>query len=622
MAFNLEGKVQSGGTSRDIEELEDAQVRLFETTSGIPLQRGAARTNRNGRFEIESPIERTNGVFYVTARTAQGVDLMTLIGPELPDEIVVNELTTVAAVWSASRFMSGTNLGGDAFGLQIAAKMNANVVSIRDGESSEVMLRSPNADQTDQLRVTRALANLLASCVRHPESCPILYQLATPPGGTPPTNTLAAMHNIARHPANHAIDIYHRSRSETVYEPPLETPPDAWTIAVKVNDSGSTEHLFAGPGLVVFDDKGRGWIANNVVQGTPHSTEWSIVLDCDGRPAVDSSGRRMSPFKGGGMIGPGFGIAVGPDKTIWVGNFGWGGEAWYPHPSGSMSRFTPDARPISPEGTGYQEGVFRVQATVFDKSGNLWMASYGNKSVVVYPGGDPTSPVSYTGAAGFMPFGIAIAADGTAWVTSTDPALGSVTQLSLQNGSLTKVREVHCGHALKGIVIDSSDNIWVASGGNATVYLLDIDGVQTGAFQSVGGLDGPWGLCLDGDDNVWAGNFGPLRPGSDFHGRVTQLAGPKSGQPLGTALTPHNGYRVHTAGEQVLMGNGEPLYGPNGPECHIPMMRTTGLNVDQAGNLWTCNNWKPNFDIDHTDGNPGGDGMLIFLGVAAPRKWS
>jgi hypothetical protein len=23
------------------------------------------------------------------------------------------------------------------------------------------------------------------------------------------------------------------------------------------------------------------------------------------------------------------------------------------------------------------------------------------------------------------------------------------------------------------------------------------------------------------------------------------------------------------------------------------MMRTTGVNIDAAGNVWTCNNWNP-----------------------------
>jgi len=60
-----------------------------------------------------------------------------------------------------------------------------------------------------------------------------------------------------------------------------------------------------------------------------------------------------------------------------------------------------------------------------------------------------------------------------------------------------------------------------------------------------------------------------------------------------------------------------------GTKSFIPMMRTTGVNIDAAGNVWTCNNWKPNFDNDAIGGaagNPGGDGMLIWVGLARPRS--
>jgi hypothetical protein len=47
------------------------------------------------------------------------------------------------------------------------------------------------------------------------------------------------------------------------------------------------------------------------------------------------------------------------------------------------------------------------------------------------------------------------------------------------------------------------------------------------------------------------------------------------------------------------------------------MMRLTNVVIDQAGNIWALNNWKPDFDIDVCC-NPGGDGALIFVGLAAP----
>lgn len=59
----------------------------------------------------------------------------------------------------------------------------------------------------------------------------------------------------------------------------------------------------------------------------------------------------------------------------------------------------------------------------------------------------------------------------------------------------------------------------------------------------------------------------------------------------------------------------------------IPMMRTTGVTVDAAGNVWSCDNWKPEFTVDLGDpnaniGNPGGDGILIWIGVAKPVSYA
>jgi hypothetical protein len=53
-----------------------------------------------------------------------------------------------------------------------------------------------------------------------------------------------------------------------------------------------------------------------------------------------------------------------------------------------------------------------------------------------------------------------------------------------------------------------------------------------------------------------------------------------------------------------------------------PLMRQTAVEIDQAGNVWAMNNWKPTFKIDAApqDGNPGGDGAVIFVGLAKPAK--
>ncbi|MCX6461829.1 MAG: hypothetical protein NTZ03_16160 [Actinobacteria bacterium] len=47
------------------------------------------------------------------------------------------------------------------------------------------------------------------------------------------------------------------------------------------------------------------------------------------------------------------------------------------------------------------------------------------------------------------------------------------------------------------------------------------------------------------------------------------------------------------------------------------MQRTTKTVIDSAGNFWAVNNWKNESGIDNTT-NPGGDGVVIFVGLAAP----
>jgi hypothetical protein len=51
------------------------------------------------------------------------------------------------------------------------------------------------------------------------------------------------------------------------------------------------------------------------------------------------------------------------------------------------------------------------------------------------------------------------------------------------------------------------------------------------------------------------------------------------------------------------------------------MMRQTASVIDRAGNSWTQNNWKPLFAVDaDPNGNPGGDGIFIFVGLGAPPR--
>jgi hypothetical protein len=91
----------------------------------------------------------------VKADVGEGVEFVTVLGPNLSGTVTINELTTVAASYSMDQFFRTGVISGNSFGLQIAAGMNDNIVASATGESSSVLLNSPNADQTNSLRSTQ-----------------------------------------------------------------------------------------------------------------------------------------------------------------------------------------------------------------------------------------------------------------------------------------------------------------------------------------------------------------------------------------------------------------------------------------------------------------------------------
>ncbi len=633
--INLRGFVQSGDTTGRKSRFSNATVNLYWATSGAPQLLATTTTNPGGVFQIQSKNSPPagSGIFYVTADISETMQFACVLGSVLPQAITVNELTTVAAGFALAQFISNGVITGNEFGLQIAAGMNDNLVSSLDGTSSLVMRSSPNGDQTNSWRSTHSVANLLAGVVQsQPNNVNALYSLTTPPGGVAPVNFLQAITNICLNPAQNVSGIFNQSQGVGVYKPELVRMPDAWTIAVKVNDTGNDQYLFGGPANLVFDSRGYAWITNNVVQGTGGSSVFNVVLKPNGKPSDGTNGTPKSPLFGGGILGAGFGIGLSPDGSVWMGNFGWG-ELPKDIPSadgnGSVSRFSPSGKPLS-RPKAFQGGPVRAQATRPDASGNIWITSFDNDRVYVFPNGDPTKSFYYPEDSQAGPFDIQIAADGTAWVSNSGGLLGggpsSVARYAISNGQLVQLFQNTPGGlltGLKGIGLDSFGQAWVASQGGNCICLFSNEGELINTFGG-GGMNSPWSTSIDGDDHVWIASFGPTIGGTNFNtSALAKLAGsnPATRPPglnAGDPISPPTGYTLPSAGAEVLLHNGQPLYGPHFPPSFSPLQRITSVNIDQAGNIWAINNWKPEVDIDLF--NPGGDGICIFVGLAKPPK--
>lgn len=624
----INGAVQSG--AQPAVPVSGATVSLYRARTGAPELLAQSVTDSNGRFVATLMNGNGDDVFYALARKAGAVELAAVIGPAIPSTLVINELTTVATAYAMAQFLDNGVIAGPALSLHIAAGMADNLVNSATGTTSTVIRSSPNGDETNTQRELATLGNILAACSQtYRDACASLFALTPSSTGIAPTTTFQAIANIARNPSANVAQLFALGDALHTFTPALTadqgprslTPLqklEAWTVAIKVNATGSATCPFGGPANIAFDAQGYAWITNNVVQGTPDSADCMVVLRPDGRPADGDGGTALSPIVGGGIKGQGFGVTVDTRGHIWAGNFGWG-TCQNCIPNGSVSEFTSAGLPLSPAG-GYIGGTNRIQGTVADQLNNIWMASYENNAVVVFPNGNPSSGFAPFIDGSVQPFDVAVDDDGSGWVSYTGSSV--VSKFTLGNNALTKqfTSKIGSDSNPKGIALDSQGTLWVAAGKDSAVYACTASGHRIGKFTG-GGIDGPWGLTVDAGDHVWIANFGgDINIGTTYS--ISELCGGlgcgrwiKAGEPL----SPPSGYTLPSGGSPVLLHDGSPLYGPGKPPSYKPLMRLTSVTPDMAGNLWAANNWKPD-GLNDLLLNPGGDGIVIFVGLATPTK--
>lgn len=620
--------VVSSGPAKGAKPVQGATVSIYRAGVGAPVLLGETVSNARGQFTVNLlPNQGAEETRYVVASDGR-TELVTVVSATDRPHVRVNEMTTVATAYAMAQFFDGKEIVGKPLPLRVAAGMFRNLAAPDKGEVSAVLNRSPNADQTNARRLMATLSNVLAKCVRKGaiDNCASLF------AATGAATTLEAAISIARNPAKRVHEIFALGNEVQPFKPALlasqgpDAPDelmrlDAFTIAVKVNRTsarpGKESCPFAGTGNLVFDDEGYAWITNNVVAGTTKSANCFAVLKPDGSPADGKDGTATSPLSGGGVLGQGFGITRDPSGNIWAGNFGWGGV----NPVGSVSKFSSDGKPLSPAPNGYVSSLYKVQGTTSDQDGNIWLASYGNNRIQVFPGGNPDSSVPYFFDSNTEPFHIVVDDDGAAYVSYTGTSY--LSKFTYDPDGLIKVATAPIGSKAnpKGIGLDTTGYVWATAGAESKVYLYDSALNPIGNGFEGGSIVGPWGLSVDSRDNVWVANFG-LEQQIDLKYRLTQLCGTNiancpDGLATGDGISPATGWTLPSGGDQVLLASGKPLYYPLNVKSYKPLMRATATQIDMAGNVWVTNNWKPS-GLNDLIKNPGGDGIVIFVGMAAP----
>ncbi len=138
-AASVKGQVLGGGAP-----IAQSTVTLWEASASAPKQLGQTRTDDKGRFEVSYTgsiadfslyLVATGGVLKANPGTAnnRAIALMTVMGGEPPAKVVINEMTTVASVWTNAQFLDDTTLRGQPLSLRIAAGNVPNFVDLETG---------------------------------------------------------------------------------------------------------------------------------------------------------------------------------------------------------------------------------------------------------------------------------------------------------------------------------------------------------------------------------------------------------------------------------------------------------------------------------------------------------
>ncbi len=606
----LRGHIASAGAG-----LAAARVTLYRAGGGrgaAPTALASSVTGADGSFTLSYRAPTTAGaVLYLLASRGGAVRLAAVLGaPPAPRRVTVDERTTVAAGFALAQFISARGIAGPAPGPQNAAAMAGNLAEVRSGGLSPVLAAAPNGRATSTLPTFDSLANLLVSCARSRGGCPALTRLATPPRGVAPRGTLQTIADIARDPWHNVAGLFTLAATGPApYQPALgaSAQPDAWTLALRFDGDGRS---LDGPGNMAIDARGDIWVTNNYVYSP------SILTPvCGGQLVMEftPSGRYVpgSPFGGGGVNGAGFGITLDPHGDLWLGNFGFAAadcQAKPPH--NSVSEFNAAGHPLSPSTHGTFTGGFArgqiswPQGTVSDRAGNIWIANCGNDSVTRYADGDPGRTSQLTGLGITKPFDIAFNGRGQAFITGNGNSTVAIVNPNGTPIAGSPIRGDGLGKPL-GIAADSAGNMWVSNSGSVdvpcpsfrpgrstagSVTLIGAHGVAHAVPFTGGGLTIPWGIAVDGHDNVWVANFGGSRLSELCGIRVAACPpGRRTGQPISPATG----------------------YGFDG------LTRNTGVQIDPSGNVWVANNWKP---VPYLPGNPGGYQLVAFVGLAGPLR--
>jgi hypothetical protein len=527
-AVHIDGQVQSGGGA-----VANSTVTLWAGSAGEPRQLAQAKTADDGSFALNADATPGPGVsLYLVAKGGvpsvnkgagdnPALAFLAVLGGSAPAKVVVNEMTTVASVWTNAQFLDGAAVKGPALSLSIAAGNVPNFVDLKTGGWGTTIQDPLNSGQTPTMANFATLADALAGCATRvtPIACDMLFQAAKPPKGDAPADTLTAAEAVARAPwylPNRLfglLDFFYsapagKNLRPVPFMPYLNTSPSAWVLPLKFDGGG-----YRAGGKAAFDSEGNLWVGDNFTIGW----QASDALWQGHATKFAPNGRALSPittgFTGGGMEGGTFGAAIDANDNAWLTSYG----------SKSITVFDKTGKPLTPpEGITFGGRLGLMQGVIVTPSGDVWVLGVEKSQLVFFPKGDLTKGRlvcegdSAEPCRSFRaPFHLGIDQQDRIWVSNS--GVDHVTRFPASDPG--KVENFKVGYNSSGLAIDSEGNVWVTDRfGNGLLgmwHLIDM-GIRLKVEGVAGASDYLTKTMSEQKGGRFGGSVNLLRPDGTF----------------------------------------------------------------------------------------------------------
>jgi hypothetical protein len=552
--------------------------------------------------------------------------------------IVTNEASTVAAVWALRNFISlsgttvnvtapATNYAGSkgvgipgSFAGLAHAFLNANNLSpykvgnfpqytngSKDGTGGGLV----PVQELNSLAYAQYLCTIGGTQSGDFSYCNKLFQLATPPGGSAPTNSLQAMLNIARYPANNAQAIL-----------------DFTLTPIPYTTQTGSQQINAGvyvPALTSFGTGGGS------------ATDWSVAIYYLAGYGATSTGQ--------GSTYPSY-VTVDANDDVYFSN-----------PNASTST-AGNVIALASNGTTLwttdtdTKNLVSPRAIAADASGHIWIANGSTTSAGAFvqemDAATGNTIQRYPSTSTTL-YGVAVDSLGNIWYGSNTTTGQNLHELA-RNGSTYAEATFATPpsstlSSLLQIRPDSSNNIWVAGNSTSRAQALYFPNTGTAAVPTyTAGLksatpsgSGAYGIAPDASGNAYlvsngtgsgiykttvtgAGSSAVLNASSmaanpAAASRFLDIDGTGSIWYLDNAtgaylyqFAPSSGtttsyYSCYNAGTTTGTGSATSTV----QVCSTGMSLKLDLAIDSTGSIWVA-----------SYGNSGGGRMVQIIGLAAP----